>query len=190
MDNSHKAIDMDNSDAQSAIEEALTPGVQTGFQSFDPRSVQFNRLVSLIFTVVVGAAFSIASLIVTLVTGGIGWVPMLVMGAGIVITGFLLWLTIVWPRWEYNKASWSLDELGLQIRRGVIWRHQISIPNARVQHADVSQGPLQRQFGLGTLTVHTAGTQNASVPVEGLAHETAIEMRDTLVAQRKSGHVV
>lgn len=190
MDNSSKAVETEIQDAQSAIEEALTPGVSEGFHSLDPRSIQFNRLVSFIFTVVVGVAFSIASLIVTLAMGGIAWVPMLVMGTGIVITGFLLWLTIVWPRWEYDRASWRLDELGLQIRRGVIWRHQISIPIARVQHADVSQGPLQRQFGLGKLTVHTAGTQNASVPIEGLAHETAIEMRDTLVAQRKSGHVV
>ena len=190
MDNSNNAMDTEIRDAQSAIDEVITPGVPAGFQSFDPRSIQFNRLMSFIFAAVVGAGFSIASLIVTLAMGGIRWVPMLVMGAGIVITGFLLWLTIVWPRWEYNKASWRLDELGLQIRRGVIWRHQISIPKARVQHADVSQGPLQRQFGLGTLTVHTAGTQNASVPIEGLAHETAIEMRDTLVAQRKSGHVV
>lgn len=167
-----------------------TLGAGTGFHSLDIRSVSLNRLSWLIFAVVVGAAFSIASLIVTLSMGGFGWVPIIVMSAGIIITAILLGLTLVWPRWEYDRTGWRLDEVGLQIRGGVIWRHQISVPFARVQHADVSQGPLQRQFGLGTLTVHTAGTQNASVSIEGLAHETAIEMRDKLVAQRKSGHVV
>jgi hypothetical protein len=54
----------------------------------------------------------------------------------------------------------------------------------------VSQGPLERKFELGTLTIHTAGTENASVAIDGLAHVTAIELRDKLVAQRKSGYVV
>ncbi len=190
MDNSQEAIDSEIQDDPPTIDEADTPGVPEGFQQLDPRSVSFNRLGSFIFTGIVATVFSVASLIVTLSMGGISWVPMLVTGIGACITAFFLWLSIIWPRREYNNASWRLDEFGLQIRRGVFWRHQISIPIARVQHADVSQGPLQRQFGLAKLTVHTAGTQNASVPIEGLAHETAIEMRDTLVAQRESGHVV
>lgn len=190
MENSGKAVETEIQDAARAKDEAVAPEVPEGFQQLDPRSISFNRLQSFIFAAVVGSVFSIASLVVTLAMGGFSWVPMLVMGIGAAITAFLLWLSIVWPRREYNRASWRLDEFGFQIRRGVFWRHQISVPIARVQHADVSQGPLQRQFGLATLTVHTAGTQNASVPIEGLAHETALEMRDTLVAQRRTGHVV
>ena len=64
------------------------------------------------------------------------------------------------------------------------------MPLARVQHTDVSQGPFQRQFELGTVTVHTAGTQNASVALSGLTHSVALQLRDQLIAQRDSKDVV
>ena len=37
-------------------------------------------------------------------------------------------------------------------------------------------------FGLATLTVHTAGSHNASVSLPGLAHETALAMREDIRA--------
>ncbi len=66
----------------------------------------------------------------------------------------------------------------------------ISVPLARLQHADISQGPLQRQWGLAKLIVYTAGTQHASVELEGLAYETAIKLRDHLLHQQGTGDVV
>jgi membrane protein YdbS with pleckstrin-like domain len=50
-----------------------------------------------------------------------------------------------------------------------------------VQHTDVSQGPLQRRYGLATLTVHTAGTENAQVQLPGLPHDVALSIRDHLL---------
>jgi len=160
------------------------------FQSLDPRSIRLNVITGLISAATIATAFIVATVIVALAVDGMNWIPLLVLGAGFVLTTFLVFMAVRWSPVEYNRYRWRLDAVGLQIRRGVIWRHQISIPIARVQHADVSQGPLQRKFELGTLTIHTVGTQNASVALEGLAHTTAIELRDKLVAQRKSGHVV
>ena len=65
-----------------------------------------------------------------------------------------------------------------------------AVPWARVQHADVSQGPIQRMYGVGTLTIHTAGTSNSSVNLAGLSHELAISLRDKIIRQRASGDVV
>jgi membrane protein YdbS with pleckstrin-like domain len=99
-------------------------------------------------------------------------------------------LMVVWPAIEHRHTWWRLNEDGLEIRRGVFWKHQICVPLARVQHADVLQGPLQRRHQLGSLTVNTAGTQNASVALIGLSHETAVELRDQLIRQGKTRHVV
>ena len=183
---------MEASHPEIPLSTAESPPVvpATGFQRHDIRSIPFNRVGWLIFASIIVAVSSMGGGINLIVNSRLGWVNFAIIGAGFLVASIPAGLAIYWPRWEYNRASWRLDELGLQIRRGVIWRHQISIPIARVQHADVSQGPLQRRFGLGTLTIHTAGTQNAFVAIEGLAHETAIELRDKLVAQRKSGHVV
>ena len=56
------------------------------------------------------------------------------------------------------------------------------MPFGRVQHIDVDQGPLERAFHLATLTVHTAGSHNASVSLPGLAHEDAVAMREEIRA--------
>ena len=130
-----------------------------------------------------------ALLIVWLNIGfGIIWYSL--VAGGVVISILLFLLAWFWPPLAHRYASWRLDAEGLEIRRGVLWRHQITIPLGRVQHADVSQGPFQRMYELGTLTVHTAGTQNASVELQGLTHSAAIELRDLIVQQRKDQHVV
>jgi membrane protein YdbS with pleckstrin-like domain len=74
----------------------------------------------------------------------------------------------------------AVDEGGLRIRRGVFWRKVIWIPITRVQHTDVSQGPVQRKLGLGTLTIHTAGTAGASISLAGLEHGIASRLSDHL----------
>ncbi len=160
------------------------------FQSLDPRQIRVDQIASLIFTAVVGVGALVGLVVFAIAGGGVGTVWLIVVGAAAVVFTLLFVAAIFWPRLEYRYAKWRLDETGLQILRGVLWRHQISVPIARVQHADVSQGPLQRHFELGTLTIHTAGTQNASIALSGLAHVTAIELRDEVVHQRKAVDVV
>ena len=119
---------------------------------------------------------------------GMGWW----LGVGI---AFLLWLLLslwmfVWPPIHHRYVRWRLDDTGLEIHRGVFWRHILSVPLARLQHADLAQGPLQRQWGLAKLIVYTAGTQHASVELEGLAYETAVGLRDHLLRQLGTRDVV
>jgi uncharacterized protein len=77
--------------------------------------------------------------------------------------------------------SYRLDRRALEIRRGVLWRSLIDVPRSRIQHSDVSQGPLERMHGLGTLSVYTAGTRYALVRLHGLAHERALAIREHLL---------
>jgi membrane protein YdbS with pleckstrin-like domain len=96
----------------------------------------------------------------------------------------LAFLSVQWPRWEYRRKSYRVDHVGIEIRQGVLWRTITSVPRSRVQHTDVSQGPLQRRFGLATLTIHTAGTRDASVELSGLARADALRIRDYLIEGR------
>jgi membrane protein YdbS with pleckstrin-like domain len=74
-----------------------------------------------------------------------------------------------------------VDELGLEIHRGVYWRTITNVPRSRIQHTDVSQGPLERAHGLGTLVVYTAGTQHAQVKLPGLELAVAQRIRTHLL---------
>ena len=75
----------------------------------------------------------------------------------------LAWQLYRWPAISYRFASYRLDDEGLEILRGVYWRTITNVPRSRVQHTDVSQGPLERRHGLGTLVIYTAGTQHSQV---------------------------
>lgn len=177
--------------ASAVIDAADTIAAETevAFHQLDSRHITVNRISGLIFSSIVTLGM-IIGLIVFLLINGLQLVWGIVAGLGIGISLFLFWMAIVWPVWEFRRTAWRLSETGLEIHRGVYWRHQISVPFARVQHADVSQGPLQRQFELGKLTVHTAGTQNAAVELDGIAHNLAIKLRDEIVKQRESADVV
>jgi len=87
----------------------------------------------------------------------------------------------VYPKAAYRHASWRINANGLEIRRGVWWRHRIIVPHSRMQHSDIEQGPLQRLFSLATLVINTAGTEDASVQLSGLTLETAERLRDELM---------
>lgn len=160
------------------------------FFSIDPRQVTLDRIVGAIFCVVVFVGAVVGMLIYFFSIDSVDWIFGCV-SAGVVLVFLLLAVSaVVWPPLEFRNVSWRLLPTGMEIRRGVFWKHQISIPTSRVQHVDVLQGPLQRNFGLSTLTIHTAGTSNASVELSGLNFETATELRDRLVEQREALNVV
>lgn len=152
-------------------------------ERLDPRSVPAARLGGWIVTAVVLAVVGGGSLF-ALIRSHAPTVSWIGMGLVVAALGALLGLaTYFGPLWTYRSTSLLVDEAGLEIARGVLWRHQISVPRSRIQHTDVTQGPVERRFGLGTLVIYTAGTEHAAIPIEGLAHETALALRDALLAR-------
>jgi membrane protein YdbS with pleckstrin-like domain len=103
------------------------------------------------------------------------------LAAGLLLTlagvGIGAWL----GRLRWKRTRWQLDALGLHVRRGLIWQTEVLIPRSRVQHLDIERGPLERQFRLATLVVHTAGTQTQALRQSGLAEPDAVALRDALI---------
>lgn len=159
------------------------------WRELDPASVTANRIVNCIAFAVVLVASVIGAVIAIAFGIPAPWhwlLPLILVFANLT----LLWWAFFWPSIEHRHMRWSAGPVGVEIKKGVFWKHRIAIPWARVQHADVSQGPLARQFSIGNLTIHTAGTKHASIDIEGLNHAVALELRDEVVRQRKAGDVV
>lgn len=96
--------------------------------------------------------------------------------------GFLI---IRVPMRRYHARGFAMGADRLRVVRGLLFRSDTVVPFGRVQHIDVDQGPLERAYGLATLTLHTAGSHNASVHLPGLLNEDAMEMRETIRAHIK-----
>ena len=146
-------------------------------RQLDPAWITARRLSGLFVVLILAGSFGIAA-----VALGIAF-ELLFLTLGIwAFLSLLLMVTIwVWPSLAWKYAAYAVSPRGLRLRRGVIFRSIASVPKSRVQHTDVSQGPIQRHFGIATLTVHTAGTQYAAVPVPGLPRETAVAIRNFLI---------
>ncbi|MEQ8410537.1 MAG: PH domain-containing protein [Erythrobacter sp.] len=106
-----------------------------------------------------------------------------------VIAGSLLLLAIVLviriPQRRFAARGYQMSDDRLRVVRGILWRSDTVVPFGRVQHIDVDQGPLERAFGIATMTLHTAGTHNASVDLPGLGEEHARDMREEIRAHIK-----
>jgi uncharacterized protein len=151
-------------------------------QPLDRRSVTAGRLGGWTFTgvllLMVGG--SVVGALVATRAPLVSWI-----GCGAValpIFGLLGAASHFGPAVRYRSTWVRLDEDGLEYEHGWLWRHHVSVPRSRIQHTDVTQGPYERRFGLATLVVYTAGTEHASIPIEGLSHETALAFRDALLA--------
>ena len=146
-------------------------------RKLDPAWITARRLSGLFVCLIVFGSLGIAAL-------ALGYafdLLFLTLGAWLVLATLICALTWIWPGLAWKYAAYAVSPRGLRVRRGVLIRSIASVPKSRVQHTDVSQGPIQRHFGIATLIVHTAGTQYAAVPVPGLPRETALAIRNFLI---------
>ena len=168
--------------SQNAVPRPATDAVADGVEHrLDPRVILFHRIGGWIFTGLLAAASFLALLAI--------WVANGATAAGLLMGGFawmagvaaLAWHAHRWPAIDYRHASYRIDGRCLEIRRGVYWRTVVAVPRSRVQHTDVSQGPLERHHGLGTLVIYTAGTQHSQISLAGLDFTVARRIRTHLL---------
>lgn len=88
--------------------------------------------------------------------------------------------TIIQPALRYRFWRFDLRPDELYLERGIFNRVRTIVPLRRIQHLDVSQNVLEREFELGKLIVHTAGARSSEVVLPGLNYDEAQHLRDTL----------
>lgn len=150
------------------------PDADAGLVPLEPRVLRLWRIRTLpavlgaglvagwVVVVAEGALAGLATgIVVAAVTGGVGaW-----------------WTGLVWRAWQFR-----VDDDALHLRRGVLTRHESTIPYHRVQHIDLEAGPLERRMGLTSLVLRTASAStDATVP--GIDTADAEALRDRILAR-------
>ncbi|MGH6707049.1 MAG: PH domain-containing protein, partial [Sphingomicrobium sp.] len=80
----------------------------------------------------------------------------------------------------YRRLGYAIDGQLLRTVRGWVFHTDTVVPFVRVQHIDVTRGPVDKMFGTASLVVHTAGTHNSVVVLPGLSPERAAEIREAI----------
>ena len=123
----------------------------------------------------------------------IGWARLVVCGfLFISVVGILLipfwWLLSYWYGAEYmRRVSARLTTNALEIKIGVFFRKESTIPLNRITDIRLHDGPLMRHYGLRGLKVETAGSggQNASSEGNLIGVIDAEGFRDAVLSQRQ-----
>lgn len=96
-----------------------------------------------------------------------------------VLAAFLVAAVLVLPRYKYAVHRWEVTPDGIYTLTGWLSRTWILVPISRIQTVDVTRGPMQRMFGLASVSVRTASAQG-SVEIHQLAAYTAAQVADDL----------
>lgn len=101
------------------------------------------------------------------------WIP-----AGAIILIILVTLAIL-PR-QAKALGYMLRADDVVFRRGIMWQRMVAVPYGRMQLVDISQGPMDRAFGISQLKMVTAAA-TTGVQIPGLTNRGAEALRDTLI---------
>jgi membrane protein YdbS with pleckstrin-like domain len=141
------------------------------WKRLSPAFLSLRRLTALITAPIL---FTIPAVVVGVLTG-LWWISALLWGVAAVIAIIRLILAErSWRSWGYLER-----EDDLYITHGVLFRTLVAVPYGRMQLVEVESGPLERAFGLATVSLKTASpATNATIP--GLAPGEAARLRDRL----------
>ncbi|PYD02382.1 hypothetical protein B4U78_001540 [Microbacterium esteraromaticum] len=140
------------------------------WHQISPRYVVSQFVQNTIIIVLVAVAAVIAA---TVLDQQWVWIP---AGAFIAIDVITL---IILPR-QARALGYMLRADDVVFRRGILWQRMVAVPYGRMQLVDITQGPLDRIFGLSQLKMVTAAAATG-VQIPGLTQEAAEALRDTLI---------
>jgi uncharacterized protein len=109
------------------------------------------------------------------VASGKWWISGLIWAvAAMIVMVRIPFVTRSWRSWGYVERD---DDL--YITHGVMFRSLIAVPYGRMQLVEVASGPLERAFGLASVTLKTASPETGA-RIPGLTPEEATRLRDRL----------
>jgi membrane protein YdbS with pleckstrin-like domain len=106
----------------------------------------------------------IISWIVSFISGTLVWIVLSVtVDLFIFMMAALGWLVImvpiiIWIPAAFRALEYYIDDEGVKMKGGVIWKKHVTVPYPKITNVDVTQGPLQRKYNIGTIHIQTAGS--------------------------------
>ncbi|MCG9895201.1 MAG: PH domain-containing protein [Fimbriimonadaceae bacterium] len=99
-----------------------------------------------------------------------------IVGLGLILLGVSL------AGAGYRRAKFRVGEDDLAYSHGIVWRSQRFVNRGRIQHVDITAGPVSRALGLVDISVFVGGQMGAAISIPGLPKEEGEELRQVLLA--------
>lgn len=166
----------------------VAPGETSDAFKPAPGYVRYLKLWFWIGLVTIDLGILLAWLVLTV---AVWWLGLLLAGPALLIAVVPDILAYVAIHLRYDTTWYVMTDRSLRIRRGIWVIHEMTFTFENIQNVKVSQGPVQRLFGISDLLVETAGSggdpNNKTGPalnqgrIEGVADAWAL--RDRVLAK-------
>ena len=159
-----------------SIDTAALPKVEeVNLQPIEPsywKVLQLEWLITSIIILAVGgsAIFFIKAIQTSLIIG-------VASGIWLLISFTNYWLI----HQSFKRKAYALREKDALYRTGWIFRELKVCPFNRIQHCSVHAGPLERRWGLASISLYTAGSEGSDLRIPGLTEATAATIREFIM---------
>lgn len=102
--------------------------------------------------------------------------PIIILGA-VIVYGLFVAFNLMAIHINYKFSGYALREKDILYRSGWLQRKTRIVMISRIQHVSVQSGPLERRFGLASVSVFTAGSAAADFTIKGIKEETAKKIK-------------
>lgn len=104
---------------------------------------------------------------------------------GLAAVAYLLFVcgTLVIGTGSFKRKAYAIRQKDLLYQTGWLFQKTHMIPYDRIQHCIVNSGPLERRFGLATLSVFTAAGDDKDITLHGLNKADADAMKEWILQQ-------
>ena len=135
---------------------------------------------------------------ITFVIGLTVWIVLLLLVDAVTfslcIVGWLILasLFLLWIPAFYKSLEYVIDSDSVKMNKGVFWKKRVTVPFTKITNLDVTQGPVQRAFDIGTIHVQTAGAggpEGARAELKLLGVRDLDEVKDTIM-ERVRGYTI
>lgn len=157
--------------ARSDSAETLFASPTGEWQRVSPALATIHRIAMTVPAVVL----ALVAVVVAVLVPDLRWIPGLV--AVLLVAEAIR--SFLWAGRSQRAWGYAENEQDLLVTSGVMFRRLVAVPYGRMQFVDVQAGPLQRAFGVATVTLHTASSETTS-DIPGLPAAEATRLRNRL----------
>ena len=112
--------------------------------------------------------------------------PFVVLTVILLASLVVMSLVAIWIPAFLGSLDYAIDDTCVRSKAGVFWQKRVTIPFGKITHIDITQGPLERAFGIGTIHVQTAGaggTESGRAELRILGLKDLDQIKEAIMAR-------
>lgn len=154
--------------------DSLPKVEEVHIQNVSPKYKSIHHMYSIVFALVLGG-------ITISISMGVEEVSTLFLFMGVSVAVLLAIARILFIHLAYPWKGYAVRERDVLYQSGLIWRKLVVIPFSRIQHGELSEGIVDRQFGLAKLRLYTAGGSSSDLSIPAIPKEEAERLREFIM---------